>query len=113
MFDVFVGLSLFYKVSIIDRKAYELEGIKCGVGIKMGELIIDERGRVVIPKEIREKLDLKTNQKLIVQAREREIILKPAVNAEQFIHNLKGCVHGSRIKPSELKEIWGIEHAHH
>lgn len=79
----------------------------------MGELFIDERGRVVIPKEIREKLDLKPNQRLIIQLREGEIVLKPTVNAEQFITQLKGCVHGSHIKPSELKEIWGPKRAHH
>ena len=79
----------------------------------MGELLIDERGRVVIPKEIREKLDLKPNQRLIIQLREREIVLKPTVNTKQFIRELKGCVHGSRIKPSELKEIWGAKRAHH
>lgn len=79
----------------------------------MGELVIDERGRVVIPKEIREKLNLRPSQKLIVQLREKEIVLKPAVDVEQFIAELKGCVHGSRVKPSELKEIWGATHAHH
>jgi AbrB family looped-hinge helix DNA binding protein len=83
------------------------------MGIKMGELIIDERGRIVIPKEIRERLDLKPNQKLTIHLREREIILKPTVNSERFIAELKGCISGSRIKPLELKEIWGIKHAHH
>ena len=79
----------------------------------MGEILIDGRGRVVIPKEVRDKLDLKPNQRLIVEVRGKEIILKPAVTVEEFIAELKGCVHGSQIKPSELKEIWGIGHAHH
>lgn len=85
----------------------------CGVGIEMGEIVIDDRGRVVIPKGIRERLDLKPNQRLRVWLREREIILKPTVDTEQFIAELKGCVHGSRIKPSELKDIWGAKRAHH
>lgn len=79
----------------------------------MGEVLIDQRGRVVIPKEVRDKFDLKPNQRLIVEAREKEIVLKPAVTVEEFIAELKGCVHSSKIKPSKLKEIWGVEHAHH
>jgi AbrB family looped-hinge helix DNA binding protein len=83
------------------------------VGIKMGETLIDKRGRIVIPKEVREKLNLKSNQRLLVQIRRGEIVLKPSADAGKFITELKGCVKGSRVKPSELKEIWGIAHAHH
>lgn len=79
----------------------------------MGQTLLDERGRVVIPKEIREKLDLKPNQSLIVEVRGKEVVLKPVLDVENFIAELKGCVRRSRIKPSELKEIWGIAHAHH
>jgi len=79
----------------------------------MGTTSLDKRGRVVIPKELREKLDLKHDQSIIVEVRGREIVLKPALKVEEFIAELRGCVHGSRIKPQELKEIWGIAHAHH
>ena len=88
-------------------------GIICGMGFKMGETLLDERGRIVIPKEAREKLDLKPNQRLLVRVREGEIILKPPADAKKFITELKGCVSGSKVKPSELKEIWGIRHARH
>lgn len=79
----------------------------------MGEILLDEKGRIVIPKEAREKLNLKPNQRLLVRVREGEIILKPPADAGKFIAELKGCMSGSRIKPSELKEIWSIKHAHH
>jgi len=83
------------------------------MGFKMGQTLLDERGRVVIPKEIREKLDLKPNQSLIVEVRGKEVVLKPVLDVENFIVELKGCVRRSQIKPSGLKEIWGIAHAHH
>ena len=79
----------------------------------MGLTSLDDRGRVVIPKELREKLGLRPDQRFLVEVRGEEIVLKPAVDAEKFIAELKGCVHGSRIKPHELKEIWGARHAHH
>ena len=79
----------------------------------MGETVLDERGRILIPKEIRERLELKPNQSLIIEVRGREVVLKPASNIESFAMELKGCVSGSKVKPSELKEIWGVAHAHH
>ena len=79
----------------------------------MGLTSLDDRGRVVIPKELREKLGLKPNQHLLIEVRGEEIVLRPALDVEKFIAELKGCVHGSRIKPLELKEIWGVRHANH
>ena len=74
---------------------------------------LDGRGRVVIPKELRENLGLKSDQILLIEARGKEIVLRPALKVEEFVRELRGCVHGSMMKPSELKEIWGIVHAHH
>jgi len=79
----------------------------------MGETTIDERGRVLIPQEIRETLALKPNQKLIVETRGNEIVLRSVIHVEKFSKELKGCIHGSKLKPLQLKEIWGIVHAHH
>lgn len=79
----------------------------------MGLTSLDKRGRVVIPKELKEKLDLKPDQSIFIEVRGNEIVLKPALEAEKFAAELRGCVRGSRIRPNELKEIWGIAHAHH
>lgn len=79
----------------------------------MGSASLDKRGRVVIPKELRQELGLKPDQNVIIELRGKEIILKPALEVEKFIEELKGCVHGSQIPPTELKEIWGTAHAHH
>ncbi|MFQ5711652.1 MAG: AbrB/MazE/SpoVT family DNA-binding domain-containing protein [Candidatus Geothermarchaeales archaeon] len=78
----------------------------------MGETIIDQRGRVLIPKEIREELNLRPDQKISIELRGGEIILKPAASVDEFKSELRGCVSGSTIDPLKLKEIWGIEHAH-
>ena len=89
------------------------DGIINGMGDKMGLTSLDDRGRVVIPKELREKLGLRPDQRFLVEVRGDEIVLKPALDVEKFIAELKGCVRGSRIRPHELKEIWGVKHAHH
>lgn len=83
------------------------------MGRIVGEAIIDERGRIVIPSELRVELNLRPEQRLRIEARGRELILRPAVDAEQLISHLKGCVSRSKVKPEELKHIWGVLHSHH
>ena len=67
---------------------------------------LDERGRIIIPKDLREKLGLRPNQRIIIEVRGGEIVLKPALSVERFVRELRGCIHGSRIQPDKLKEIW-------
>ena len=79
----------------------------------MGEAVIDDRGRIVIPNEIREELNLRPELRLRVFPKGKDLVLTPAVGADEFISLLKGCVHGSKVKPEDLKKIWGGDHAHH
>jgi len=79
----------------------------------MGEATIDERGRIVIPNEVRSELNLRPEQRLKVSTKGKELVLSPEVGADEFIAQLSGCVHGSTLKPEELKSIWGAGHDHH
>lgn len=83
------------------------------MGTNMGEAVIDERGRIVIPNEIRVELKLRPEQKLRIATKGKELVLSPEVDAEEFVSQLKGCVHGSKVKPEDLKAIWGVKHPHH
>ena len=78
----------------------------------MGEAVIDDRGRIVIPNEVREELNLRPEQRLKVVPKGRGLVLTPEIGAEEFIAKLKGCVHGSKVRPEDLKKIWGEAHAH-
>ena len=79
----------------------------------MGTTSVDERGRIIIPKEIRRKLNLRPDRRLKVELRGDEIVVRPVLRVEEVAKSLRGCVKGSKVKPEELKDIWGIEHAHH
>lgn len=72
-----------------------------------GSTKMEKRGRVTIPVEIREKLNLRHGQRFLVKERNGRIILQPMIDKEAFRKELKGCVKGSKIKPLEVKEIWG------
>lgn len=80
------------------------------MGISVGKLsTIEERGRVLIPKSLRDELKLKAGQKLLVERRDSEIILKPTVNLKRFSSELRGCIKKSKIKPEEIKQIWQMK----
>jgi len=83
------------------------------MGIQMGEAVIDERGRIVIPNERRAELNLRPEQRLRVSTNGKELILSPEASVDEFVAGLRGCVRGSRVRPEELKAIWGARHAHH
>ncbi len=78
-----------------------------GVGNIMGKSEMDERGRVTIPKEIREKAGLKSGDKLRLTADKDKVTIEKEVNIEKFIGELKGCITvRGEIDPLKLKEIW-------
>ena len=58
----------------------------------MGNSKIDERGRISIPKDIREKAGLKSGSKLQLTAAKEKIIIENAVTLDRFIEELKGCI---------------------
>lgn len=66
------------------------------MGNYMGEAVIDDGGRIVIPNGAREELNLRPEQRLSVVPKGRGLVLTPEIGAEEFIAELKGCVHGSR-----------------
>ena len=79
----------------------------------MGEAAIDDRGRIVIPNEVREELGLRPDQRLRISTKGDELVLSPEIGLDEFISGLRGCVRGSKIKPEDLKQIWGVDHPHH
>jgi bifunctional DNA-binding transcriptional regulator/antitoxin component of YhaV-PrlF toxin-antitoxin module len=78
------------------------------------EAEIDERGRILIPSEIRDELKFRPDQRFKIEIHGgRGVVIQPMLDPEEFIAEMKGCVAGSTIKPDKLKEIWGVDHPHH
>lgn len=78
-----------------------------GVGNKVGTDEIDERGRVTIPKELREKTGLKPKARVRITAGKNGVKIEKAVDLSDFINELRGCITvKGDIDPLRLKEIW-------
>lgn len=81
------------------------------MGRKMGIIEIDDRGRITIPKEERERLGLTPGKKVLLREKDGALIIKRFLSPDKFILELKGCItiKEHRIDPLKLKEMWGVK----
>ena len=80
-----------------------------GMGIIMGKIELDDRGRLTIPAGIREKLKLKPGDKLSIEIENDKILkLQKTPTKEEIFQNLIGCIKTPQDKPITIKEIKGI-----
>ncbi|MEM0235594.1 AbrB/MazE/SpoVT family DNA-binding domain-containing protein [Thermofilum sp.] len=72
------------------------------------EVDVDDKGRVLIPKEVRDKVGLKAGGKARMKVENEKIIIMPPISPEEFIEEMEGCIKEgtSKISPLKLKEIW-------
>jgi AbrB family looped-hinge helix DNA binding protein len=73
----------------------------------MGKTEMDERGRVTIPKNEREKAGLRSGDRLQVKATKGRVTIEKQVDLKTFIKELRGCIAvKGDLEPLRLKEIW-------
>jgi len=72
------------------------------------EVKVDDKGRVLIPKEARGKLGLKAGGKARLKVEDKRIIIMPPISPEEFIKEMEGCIKEGTptIDPLKLKKIW-------
>lgn len=74
------------------------------------ETVIDKKGRIVIPRRLREELGLHKGAKVRLTLEEKKILITRPITPEKFIHEMEGCIKEDspvpKINPLELKKIW-------
>ncbi|MHA1741355.1 MAG: AbrB/MazE/SpoVT family DNA-binding domain-containing protein [Candidatus Thorarchaeota archaeon] len=76
----------------------------------MGTSQVDKRGRVTIPREIREKAGLKPGDRVRVLSENNRVIVERLVDFETFRRELRGCITTpGEPDPMELKKIWSFQ----
>ena len=84
-------------------------GFMCGFNVSLEqEVIIDHKGRVLIPKEIRDKAGLKPGGKARLKIEKENIVISAPVSPDEFIKEMEGCITESTptIDPLDLKKMW-------
>jgi AbrB family looped-hinge helix DNA binding protein len=72
------------------------------------EVLVDSKGRVLIPKDIREKVGLQTGSKARLKVEKERIVILPPISPDEFIQEMEGCIKEGTptINPLELKKMW-------
>ena len=74
------------------------------------EASIDKKGRIVIPRHLREGLGLHEGAKVRLTLEEEKILITKPIPPGKFIHEMEGCIKEDspvpKINPLELKKIW-------
>ena len=72
------------------------------------DVIVDSKGRILIPKNVRDKAGLKLGGKARIKIERENIIISAPVSPEEFIKEMEGCIKEGvpTIDPLDLKKIW-------
>ncbi len=74
---------------------------------------IGEKGRVTLPKSVRERLNLEPGEYVEVSVEEGRVVLKPRISRDAFVETMEGCLteetratDAPRVDPLDLKADW-------
>ncbi len=72
------------------------------------EITVDSKGRVLIPKVVRDKMGLHAGGKARLKIEKENIVIMPPISAEEFIKEMEGCIKEGtpNMDPLKLKKIW-------
>jgi AbrB family looped-hinge helix DNA binding protein len=79
------------------------------------EVTVDEKGRVLIPKEVRDKVGLQAGSKARLKIEKENLVIMPPVSPEEFITEMEGCIKKGKpsMDPLDLKRIWEPKEKRH
>lgn len=74
---------------------------------------IDEKGRITLPKELRDRLGLEPGEEVIVELTDGSIRVRPTVDRAEARDRLRGAVNANtrtaparEVDPADLKRVW-------
>ena len=72
------------------------------------KVTVDRKGRVQIPKAVRDKVGLQAGGKARLKIDKENIVIMPPISAEEFIKEMEGCIKEGTpsIDPLKLKKMW-------
>lgn len=79
----------------------------------MSNITVDDKGRIIIPEDLRKKLGIRKGTKVKVSLKRKQVIITSIIDPKKFIEKTEGCIkEGTKVEPMDplkLKEIWMAE----
>ncbi|MBN2336649.1 AbrB/MazE/SpoVT family DNA-binding domain-containing protein [Candidatus Bathyarchaeota archaeon] len=74
----------------------------------MEEVVVDSKGRILIPKELRDKVGLKPGSGARLEEKDGRIIITPPLSPQAFIREMEGFISEGEPTddPLKAKRIW-------
>lgn len=69
--------------------------------------MVDDPGRILIPKKVREKLGLRPGYTARIEVIDGKLVISPPISPQEFIQQVEGCIVEGKpaMDPLKLKEI--------
>ena len=72
--------------------------------------IVDEKGRIILPKPLRSELGIVEGSQVTVQVEKERLVVSKVVEPDDFIRDMEGFIkEGSKlplVDPLSLRRIW-------
>lgn len=83
-------------------------GTVFGGKMSVEEVTVDQKGRVQIPKAIRDKVGLHVGGKARLKIEKENIVIMPPISPDEFIREMEGCIKEGvpEMDPLNLKKMW-------
>lgn len=66
--------------------------------------VIDDKGRVTIPKELRERLGLEPGERVRLDVEDGRLVVRLQVSREEFVETMEGCIDEETLR-EDAEEI--------
>jgi len=80
-----------------------------GMGMTMGITLVDERGRITLPADLRESLSIAPGDEVLVERSGATIVVRHVMTKKELFSKLRGCITESnqaeKIDPMTLKKV--------
>lgn len=66
---------------------------------------VGRKGQIVIPKVIRESVGIKPGEEVVMEVRDKEVVIKPGMDPEEFVESFCSVTGRRLTKKIDLKRL--------
>jgi len=66
---------------------------------------IGQKGQIVIPKVVRESAGIKPGDEIVMEIREKEVVIKPGMDPEEFVESFCSVTGNKLTKKVDLERL--------